>query len=472
MSHNLKTVQSDAEFRKEASAAKYAAIHFWAPWCEPCKHMDVVFEELAKEYPVPQFLRVEAEELPDISEEYGVSAVPFFVILKDHKVVDQVEGADAAALTQKVTKHFGSLAASIKGPTAPLANARIASNGAASTSGAANGVGSKQQSQQALQPRLDKLVHSAPVMLFMKGTPEGPRCGFSAKVVDALQKAGIEFKHFDILSDEAVRQGLKGFTQWPTYPQLLVNGELVGGCDIITEMQQDGSLKTAVQEALGAKLDANTALQQRIKHLLDSSPVVLFMKGNPDAPRCGFSQQVVSALRSIDVPFDSHDILKDEELRQGLKDYSQWPTYPQLYVKGELLGGCDVILEMQQDGELKHAINETLGAGSAAPVEQRIHKLLKDNPVMLFMKGSREEPRCGFSQRVVAALQAIQEPFKTFDILSDEDVRQGLKKMFDWPTFPQLYVNGELLGGCDIITEMANSGDLQETVEEMKNRMT
>lgn len=71
---------------------------------------------------------------------------------------------------------------------------------------------------------------------------------------------------------------VQGFTQWPTYPQLLVNGELVGGCDIITEMQQDGSLKTAVQEALGAKLDANTALQQRIKHLLDSSPVVLFMK--------------------------------------------------------------------------------------------------------------------------------------------------------------------------------------------------
>lgn len=86
--------------------------------------------------------------------------------------------------------------------------------------------------------------------------------------------------------------------------------------------------------------------------------------------------------------------------------------------------------------------------------------------------GSPEEPRCGFSQRVVAALKATQEPFESFDILSDDDVRQGLKRMFDWPTFPQLYVNGELLGGCDIITEMANSGDLQETIEEMKNRMT
>lgn len=124
-------------------------------------------------------------------------------------MVDQVEGADAATLTQKVTKHFRSLAASVTGPIAPSAKSRIASNGAASTSGAENGVGSKQQSQQALQPRLDKLVHSAPVMLFMKGTPKEPRCGFSAKVVDALQQAGIEFKHFNILSDDAVRQGLK-----------------------------------------------------------------------------------------------------------------------------------------------------------------------------------------------------------------------------------------------------------------------
>lgn len=129
--------------------------------------------------------------------------------MQDHKVVDQIEGADAAALTQKITKHFGSSAASVTGPIAPLPNARIASNGAASTSGTANEAGTKQQSQQALQSRLDKLVNSAPVLLFIKGTPTEPRCGFSAKVVHALQQAGIDFKHFDILSDDAVRQGLK-----------------------------------------------------------------------------------------------------------------------------------------------------------------------------------------------------------------------------------------------------------------------
>ena len=89
----------------------------------------------------------------------------------------------------------------------------------------------------------------------------------------------------------------------------------------------------------------------------------------------------------------------------------------------------------------------------------------------LVFAGTPEEPRCGFSQRVVAALRDRKVPFKSFDILSDDQVRQGLKTLFDWPTFPQLYVRGELLGGCDIITEMASNGDLKETIEEMHNRM-
>ena len=87
------------------------------------------------------------------------------------------------------------------------------------------------------------------------------------------------------------------------------------------------------------------------------------------------------------------------------------------------------------------------------------------------LSGTRDAPRCGFSQRTVTALQGTKEAFQTFDILEDDEVRQGLKKMFDWPTFPQLYINGELLGGCDIITELASSHDLQDTIHEMKNRM-
>lgn len=84
--------------------------------------------------------------------------------------------------------------------------------------------------------------------------------------------------------------------------------------------------------------------------------------GSPDEPRCGFSRKVVEALRGVDQPFGSFDILSDEAVRQGLKEFSQWPTYPQLYVNGELMGGCDIVLEMAAGNELKSSIDDMLNS--------------------------------------------------------------------------------------------------------------
>ena len=103
---------------------------------------------------------------------------------------------------------------------------------------------------------------------------------------------------------------------------------------------------------------------ERIKAEIGSSPVVLFMKGTPDFPQCGFSAQTVAALRALGARFKSVNIFEDPELREALKGYSNWPTYPQLYVKGELVGGCDIALEMYQSGELKSLL-EGAGALSA-----------------------------------------------------------------------------------------------------------
>ena len=94
-------------------------------------------------------------------------------------------------------------------------------------------------------------------------------------------------------------------------------------------------------------------INERIKSQLDSQPVVLFMKGTPDFPQCGFSNQIVQVLNACEAEFEAVNILEDPELREALKAYSSWPTYPQLYVKGQLLGGCDIVTEMFQKGELK-----------------------------------------------------------------------------------------------------------------------
>ncbi len=101
-----------------------------------------------------------------------------------------------------------------------------------------------------------------------------------------------------------------------------------------------------------------TDIKTWIDSELQSNDVVLFMKGTPDAPMCGFSSRVVQILDHLGAPYKGINVLESGELRQGIKDYSNWPTIPQLYVKGEFIGGCDIVTEMFQSGELKTLLSE------------------------------------------------------------------------------------------------------------------
>ncbi|KAI3836270.1 hypothetical protein MKW92_035916 [Papaver armeniacum] len=206
-----------------------------------------------------------------------------------------------------------------------------------------------------LNSRIKNLIDSSPVMLFMKGKPEEPKCGFSRKVVEILQQEKVKFHSFDILDDDEVRQGLKVYSNWSSYPQLYIKGELIGGSDIVLEMQKSGELKKVLTEK---DIIPKETLEDRLKNIISSSDTMLFMKGTPDEPRCGFSSKVVNALKEDGVNFGSFDILTNEEVRQGLKTYSNWPTFPQLYYKGELIGGCDIVLELHGSGELKSTLSD------------------------------------------------------------------------------------------------------------------
>lgn len=99
---------------------------------------------------------------------------------------------------------------------------------------------------QALKERIEEYVKSKPVFLFMKGEPQQPMCGFSAGVVQLLNRTGVDYGSFNVLSDENIRQGIKEFANWPTIPQLYVNGEFIGGHDIVVQMAQSGELNKAL----------------------------------------------------------------------------------------------------------------------------------------------------------------------------------------------------------------------------------
>jgi len=102
-------------------------------------------------------------------------------------------------------------------------------------------------------------------------------------------------------------------------------------------------------------VDVNSRIEEQLK----SHDILLYMKGTPDFPQCGFSGQTVAALNAIGRPFAFVNIFEDEEIREGLKTYSNWPTFPQLYVNGELIGGSDIVIEMYHSGELKDLIEGT-----------------------------------------------------------------------------------------------------------------
>ncbi|KAL2588095.1 hypothetical protein AAZV13_13G151100 [Glycine max] len=449
-----------------------------------------VDEVVASGSPVILHFWVEAEEQPEISEAYSVSAVPFFAFCKDGKTFDTLEGADPSSLANKVAKVAGSINPGESASPASLGMAAGASVLETVKELAKDNDSSKEKNQVQpglsgpLKKRIQQLVDSNPVMLFMKGTPEEPKCGFSRKVVVVLNEERVKFGSFDVLSDSEVREGLKKFSNWPTFPQLYCKGELLGGCDIAIAMHESGELKEVFKDhgidttneakekesgngkgGISKSTDLSTTLSSRLESLVNSSAVMLFMKGKPDEPKCGFSRKVVEILQQENVPFESFDILTDEEVRQGLKVYSNWSSYPQLYIKGELIGGSDIVLEMQKSGELRKNLHEK-GILPAETIQDRLKNLIASSPVMLFMKGTPDAPRCGFSSRVADALRQEGLNFGSFDILTDEEVRQGLKVYSNWPTYPQLYYKSELIGGHDIVMELRNNGELKSTLSE------
>lgn len=104
---------------------------------------------------------------------------------------------------------------------------------------------------------------------------------------------------------------------------------------------------------------------ERIKKQVTDNPIIVYMKGTPDFPQCGFSARIVQALKACETPFAYVNIFEDEEIYRALPKFANWPTFPQLYVKGELIGGCDITLDLYQSGELKKMLSEAVGKKAA-----------------------------------------------------------------------------------------------------------
>jgi Grx4 family monothiol glutaredoxin len=347
------------DFTNEPPVGRKTVLLFWAPWHEASVQggpMDLVLRALAAASSSAgesmQYGRVQAEDNPSLSETYGVTMVPTFILLNAAgKVVERIEGGEDVSL---VTVAVQRLTQAPDG--AGVGVATNTDNTAGSTNGTAGEEPTVVSAEDQLTKRLDRLIRSSEVMIFMKGVPTEPRCGFSRQIVEIFQQENIPFGSFDILTDDAVRQGLKTHSNWPTFPQVYCNGELIGGLDILQEMKEEGSLKEQLNLLESVEAFAPESLEERLTKLVKRHHIMVFMKGLPSAPQCGFSRTIVGILDELAVSYDAFNILEDEEVRQGLKTFSDWPTFPQLYVAGDLIGGLDIVQEMYEDGSLKDVL--------------------------------------------------------------------------------------------------------------------
>ncbi|EEB05795.1 glutaredoxin Grx4 [Schizosaccharomyces japonicus yFS275] len=255
------SVDSVEQFQEivQSNKEKTIILNFYAPWAAPCQQMNQVFDQLATEAPNAVFLKLEAEKLPDVAEIFDVASVPLFVLIKEQQVISRISGANPQKLKEAVDEHVNKLPgakaadASATKSTSTAASNTSAAPTAVKETAAVSAVESgevrkegEQESEQELNARLEKLTRAHDVMLFMKGIPSEPACGFSRKIVALLREQGVQYGYFNILADNSVRQGLKTFSDWPTFPQLYIRGEFVGGLDIVSEMIETGEFQQMI----------------------------------------------------------------------------------------------------------------------------------------------------------------------------------------------------------------------------------
>jgi len=211
--HMPGVITSEQELTAKLGASPFTCVHFAADWCPPCKDLNTALDELAPEFPGVAFVTVDAEKLAETAEKHGVESVPAVVFFKAATSVKVVLGAKVPDIRD-----------ALRDLTAVAPNAALP-----------------------LEERLKALVNRASVIIFIKGTATSPACGFSKQAIELLNSTKVPYDYFNILTDPEVREGLKKFSNWPTYPQLYVKGELVGGVDVMKELQASNEFASTLK---------------------------------------------------------------------------------------------------------------------------------------------------------------------------------------------------------------------------------
>lgn len=428
-------IKSKTEFDQflNSNFKNISLITFYASWNEDSTFIVENIKDNFEGYSVQcgfAFVDCDLEENEDLIKELGAESLPHVVIINSNKqVLQTIEDVDPSSIFEGVESQ-----AELFQQNYELEKAKMFA-------------------------KIEKLLRDNGVVSFINGTPQTPKCNISKELITLLSEQQIKYHSIDVLNDSDNIQGwIKEFCGQTTLPLLFAKGKLLGGLDTLKETITQGKVKEVFPENCLVG-DPQTQADSVLKEARLVLVVTRDLDTTPD--QTNTSGKVESALQLQGLLFRTYESDKAPQVRDNLTARGSQGQLPILFYDGAVLAEGSKLLELADGEGFKTLVDANLFREDTV---SRIKKILNQSPVMIFIKGTPDYPECGFSRKFLAIMDTFKIDFGYFNILSDNLIRQGLKEYSNWKTYPQFYINAELIGGLDIIKELIEEGEFKDMV--------
>ncbi|KAL4459496.1 hypothetical protein ABPG74_018109 [Tetrahymena malaccensis] len=403
---------------------KLIVITFYADWYD---HSVNYVEQIANLQELMQiqdvvFCKCDAEKVPEVANKFQVSMVPTVVLTETRKTtIKKFENEVPAVLFEQIEE----------------ANKTFKNQ--------------FENEKERMYAKIKELLSQPGVLMFIKGTPQEPECKFTRELLGIIESLKIRFRYYDIIADIDMRHWLRHYNKWPTYPQIFIDGKLLGGLDVLKEHIAKNTLEIPASCKISEP-------KERLQQIIQEHKSILFMEGTPnDENLSENSKKFINLLAQAGIRFSVFNLSIDCNLKDYLKETYK-STDPYFFAGKQYVGNLEVVIELSKKQEL---LQKVPGSEWKLDGEQKIKYLLKACPVVIFMHGTPNDTKSEDSAKMIKILNDCKVKYDFYNVDADADVNQYLPILSNFDKIPQLYNEGELVGGIEVVTKLFNDDDLK-----------
>jgi len=410
---------------------KIIALYFYAEWNEESVELKDLILEYLQSYDMNCIFGLvcsDKEEVTFLCEEYKIESVPSCLLIdSDKNVLNTFDSINPGEIFQKIEEQNIQFMHNFELEKVKMFN------------------------------KIDHLLKQHPVVVFIKGTQKNPECGFSRQILEFFDNKNVIYQDTNVFT-EGYRHWIKEYSSYQNIPQVYIEGKFVGGLDNVKSFDAEGKL-----DAMIPKGSIRSNPSELLDKILTDSRMILFKtsgKENNEWWKWSMNaQKLLGEQAMLQSMFDTKDF---PEIQNELLKRSEKAEMPQLYLDGKIWAtGEEMLTKLAPNSNDNRLFDDNLYMKN---INDHLKMLINKSNVMVFIKGSPDAPQCGFSNKICQTLDKLKVDYGHFNILQDPLVREKLKVYSDWNTYPQVYVDGDLVGGLDIVNELIEAGDFQDMV--------